>query len=191
MDHKDYQNHGWRKSVKDKKAFYRFLLVGLVFLIVLVAAGMFFRQQERGKAEKTLEAEKQTTEQTMEEKRRNATYSRFTFFLASPVGERGGMNMPTYQEGNWRISDTLNKSKKMTILYVKNSETGIPLMYIRYGERQDFKLEAGEKELKTDSKKLIYVYYFYPSDSYQGVDKEDFILVQNDFENALGTFSIF
>jgi hypothetical protein len=191
MEYKNYQKSIKRGFAKNKKIFYFFLLIGLVILIVVAVSLFFLRAQEQKKLGEKLEVEKQKIEQTLEQKRRNATYARFTFFLASPPGERGGMNMPSYQEGSWRITDTLNKDKKMTILYIKNSESGVPLMYIRYGYRNTFKFESGEKELKTNSPKLVYVYYFYPADAYLGPNHEDFVIVQEDFENGLETFRTF
>jgi len=94
-------------------------------------------------------------------------------------------------EGFWRMSDTSATDKKMNILYVKNPDYAQPLLYIRYDEKTGFKLKEGETEIKTDSAKYSYAYYFYPLDSYPGADKAEFSLMQNDFKNSLATFSVF
>jgi hypothetical protein len=81
----------------------------------------------------------------------------------------------------------------MTILYVAQDGSTAPSLYIRYDDKANFKLAAGETLLKTDSTKYSFAYFFYPADSYQGSGKEEFSfpLVQNEFKDSLTTFGAF
>jgi len=87
--------------------------------------------------------------------------------------------------------DTSGTDKKMTIFYVKNPDYTAPLLYIRYDDKANFKLAAGETLFKTNSTKYSFAYFFYPVDSYPGKDKDDFSLVQSEFKDQLPTFNIF
>ncbi|MDD5527635.1 MAG: hypothetical protein PHO56_01510 [Patescibacteria group bacterium] len=188
----DYQVNWQRKFIswtRNKKIFYPVLIAAALLLIL---AGLwFFFYQPRLEAKRAAELQKQKAAQVLLEKKKNATYVRASFFLSAPVGARGAMNMPSYLEGYWRMADTLNTDKKMTIQYVKNPDSPEPLMYVRYDNKTDFRLAAGEAELKTDSSKYSYAYYFYPVDLYPGADKADFTSMQDDFKEALKSFGIF
>ncbi len=165
--------------------------VVLIIVILLILAGLWVsRYETQLAAKKAAELQQQKAAAQLAEKLKNTTYSRPSFFLSAPVGARGAFNVPSYIEGDWRMSDTFNADKKMTINYVKNG-ANVPLMYVRYDEKTNFKLAAGEVELKTASAKYSYAYYFYPVDSYSGKDQADFASMQKDFQTALTTFGVF
>jgi hypothetical protein len=111
--------------------------------------------------------------------------------LTAPAGARAAFNVGSDIEGFWRMIDTSATDKKMTILYVKNSDYAQPLMYVRYDEKTNFKLKEGETEIKINSAKYSFASYFYPVSSYPGADKDEFARLQSDFRNSLGTFGAF
>lgn len=186
MKNKNVLQDKIRKLFKDKKIFYSVL--GLIIVIVVIV--VLLNQAEnnrRAQREREVMEEKQKTEQRIIQEKK-AILNRSTFFLQAPAGARGGMSISNYWEGSYRIMDTVGK--KMTIVYIKNS-ADTPLMYVRYDTRANFKLVAGEVELKTDSLNYAYAYYFFPEDSYAGGDRENFISVQNDLKESIKTFSVF
>jgi hypothetical protein len=175
----------FQSLLKNKKAVYA---IAVLVLVIVIGGIFFFRWQAEQAAEKKVLLEKQKIVQALEEKKKNASIGRFTFFLDAPAGARAGMNMSNFWQGSWRKIDS---QKRMTILYVANPDYETPLMYIRYGAKSGFKLEAGETELKTDSRDFNYAYYFYPADSYQGPDKNNFISLEQEIKNQLESFKIF
>jgi hypothetical protein len=174
--------------LRNKKVLYP--LTAIIILLVIIFGFWFFRHESQLAAEKSAALQKQKAAQALIEKKRNSPVGRLTFFLTAPVGARGGMNYNTYWLGALRQSET---DKKMTISYIKNPNypNGVPLMYIRYDSKTDFKLAAGETELKSNSAKYSFAYYFYPTDSYPGADKDSFTSMQSDFRDALASFSAF
>jgi hypothetical protein len=189
MDYKNNQKNQFISNVVKNKYFYP--IAGLVILLIIVLGFLFVHWQSQLAAKRVAAEQTKKATQVLEDKKKNATYSRLSFFLSAPSGEKGAFNVPSYLEGYWRLSDTSATDKKMTIMYVKNPDLVAPLMYIRYDSKTDFKLSAGEIELKTDSKKYSYAYYFYPVSSYKGADKADYSSMQNDFTDSLKTFGIF
>ncbi|MDD4902022.1 MAG: hypothetical protein PHE24_02695 [Patescibacteria group bacterium] len=189
MDNKIERQQKFISWTGNKKIFYPVLGV-IIALLILLGFWLFFWQPQMA-AKRTAELQQQKAAQVLLDKRKNATYSRQSFFLSAPAGAKGALNVPSFLEGFWRMSDTNNVNRKTTILYVKNPNYAAPLMYIRYDDKASFKLAAGETELKTNSTKYSYVYYFYPVDSYPGADQADFSSMQKDFQDALKTFGIF
>jgi hypothetical protein len=187
----EYKNNWQRKLIswtRNKRAFYS----AVAIILLLILAGILFAHwQAQQAAKKAAELKVQKAAQVLVDKKKNATYSRLSFFLTESAGSRGAFNFPSYLEGYFRLTDTSATNKKMTIMYVKNSDYTQPLMYIRFDNKTDFKLAAGEVEIKTDSTKYSYAYYFYPVDTYPGADKADFSSMQSDFKDALATFGIF
>jgi hypothetical protein len=181
-------HHKLKSIAANKKIFYPLLAV--IVLIVILLVVWFSRWEMRRGAEKAVQLQKQTAAQVLLEKKKSSTYSRPSFFLGAPVGARGGINVPSYIQGHWRQADA---DKKFTVLFVAQDGSTAPLMYIRYDDKANFKLAAGETLFKTDSTKYSFAYFFYPADSYTGDGKEEisFSLVQSEFKDALPTFSAF
>jgi hypothetical protein len=180
------KNPSW---YKDKKILYP-ALTAVVILLIILGFWLFLWHPQQV-AKQAAIREQQKAAQALADKRKNATYSRPSFFLNLPKGAMAAFNVPSYLEGQWRMIDTGRSDKKMTVVYIKNPSYAAPLFYIRYDDKANFKLTAGEVELKTDSTKYFYAYYFYPVDSYTGADKADFSSMQTDFQTVLKTFSIF
>jgi hypothetical protein len=188
MDNKNIQKK-FSALAGNKKVFYSALAI---FVLLLLCLGLWFlHEQSQATAKKAVELQAQKTAQAAEAAKKIITWSRQSFFLTAPAGARAAFNVASDIEGFWRMSDTSATDKKMTILYVKNPDYAQPLLYIRYNEKTGFTLKAGETEIKTNSAKYSYAYYFYPLDSYPGTDKAEFSSMQNDFKNSLATFSVF
>jgi hypothetical protein len=186
-------NINWQRKfiswTRNKKSFYTTLAVIIVLLAVVVILFFNWQGQQAAKKEAILQAQK--ISQAAEAAKKSVTWSLQSFFLTAPAGARAAFKVASDIEGFWRINDTSGVDKKMTILYVKNPDYAQPLLYIRYDNKTDFKLKEGETEMKTNSAKYSYAYYFYPVDSYPGADKAEFTSMQNDFKNSLATFSVF
>jgi hypothetical protein len=181
----------WQKTInalKNKKLLYP--LVAIIILLLIILVIWFASWQAKRGAERAALNQQQQAAQALINLKKNATYSRPSFFLSAPAGARGAFNVPSYIEGQWRMIEATAANKKMTIDFVKNGENA-PLMYVRYDDKANFKLNAGEVELKSNSAKYSFAYYFYPLSSYTGADKTDFSSMQDDFRDALKTFGSF
>jgi hypothetical protein len=188
MDNKINRQRKFISWTGNKKIFYPVLAV--IILILILLGFWFFRHEQQAGEKKAAALQEQKAAQALLDKKKNATYSRPSFFLSAPSGAHIGFNVPSYIEGQWRGTES-PADKKMTISYIKNPSYIAPLMYIRYDSKADFKLAAGETELKSDSSKYSFAYYFYPVSSYPGADKADFTSMQSDFQEALKSFGAF
>lgn len=186
MNDKEFFSEKLKTLAKNKKFLYSALGVILLVIIAMILLNQA-ENNRRAQKEKEALAEKQKIEQAAVQEKK-AIMGRQTFFLGAPAGDRGGMSISNFWEGSYRILDTVGK--KMTVIYIKNSAEA-PLMYVRYDSKNNFKLESGEVELKTNSLKHSYAYYFFPVDSYVGTDKDNFISIQKDFKESAKTFSVF
>jgi len=156
--------------------------LGGYYCLISRGGNFIFQLAGTASAKKEAALQAQKISQAAEAAKKNITWSLQSFFLTAPAGARAAFKVASDIEGFWRINDTSGVDKKMTILYVKNPDYAQPLLYIRYDNKTDFKLKEGETEMKTNSAKYSYAYYFYPVDSYPGADKAEFTSMQNDLK---------
>ena len=151
------------------------VLIGLSVLVLLLLAFFVFQLLNK-KSEKKAIVEKQKVEEQRQQRMSNTSWARTSFFENLPINVT--LEVPAYLEGNYRM---IKGDSKVDFLYIKNPDIPTPMLLVRVAKKADFKLETGEKELRSDCSEYSFAYKTYPSDSYAGADKEGFSQAIYDF----------
>lgn len=132
------------------------------------------------KAEKKVITEKQKIEESRQQRMSATTWSRVSFFETLPLNV--SLAIPSYLEGNYRM---IKGGDNVEFLYIKNPEIVAPMLLIKISKKGGLQLIDGERELKSDCSDYSFAYKLYPSDSYNGQDKEGFAQAIYDFDYFL------
>lgn len=154
---------------------------GVLFIIVLVAAGRFFRGNE------TI---LQPVQEPVQEKKAAAkpeSYSRATFFFTQPL--KGSLAVPESWEGRYRLADA---GDTVVFSYIAHPVITAELFSIKIYPAETWEQKPDKEGAVISSEKgYVFVYKKSSQNPYQGKDAEKFQNMAKQGDEVIASFKAF